>query len=200
MLRMPLPLPRSSTRSFSFTWRSSSVSAARVEPCSPLPNAVSGIEDDARTAAGRLGEPGGRQREPAELPHDDAVTPRRAPVHLGHDPMHHRHRRLGEAAQRAVEHAGRLGGAGIGHERAVVALLDGMPGLLHQPRAEPAARLGCRIAPRWPPSSCAQYLLDLATRARADRLGGSPSCVASSRKSRSCSSVRPSGVHTCTRT
>ena len=49
--------------------RSSSVRAARVEPCSPLPNAVSGIEHDGeRFRLGGLGNPGGHDGEPAELP------------------------------------------------------------------------------------------------------------------------------------
>ena len=89
----------------------------------------------------------------------------------------------------------RVGGRLVGREgdqRAVVPLLDRLAGARHQPGAEPVARFGRGAHVDGPPGHAPSASLSL-DQNPGERLGGSPSSLASSWKSRSCSSVSRSG-------
>ena len=82
MARIPLPLPRSSTRSPGRSCRSSSASAARVEPCSPLPNAVSGSSTTAvPSGSAASGSQEGTTVSRPKLRGPEPVAPADRPVH-----------------------------------------------------------------------------------------------------------------------
>src|SRR5262249_51559488 len=85
-----------------------------------------------------------------------------------------------------------------GDEGPVVPLFHRLSCLRHEPRANLFAAFGRRSDVDGPPGHAPSASLSLDQKP-GERRGGSPSSLASSRKSRSCSSLSRSGVQTCSR-
>src|SRR6266545_5660295 len=160
----------------------------------PAPERGLRVDDDGGALA-LMENPRRSNGEPPELARRQPVAPAGAPVHRVQPPPAHLDRpaRLDLDRRREALRRGLV--LGKAHQGAVVPLLDRVTRTRDQPRTDRLPPLGSDPHVDRPPGHAPSASLSLDQKPGARR-GGSPSCLASSWKIRSRSSVSRSGVHT----